>query len=350
MRAPDAEESARFTDMFLASAFISSDNVPPSAPARVTQAVGFLLHDEKGVVRKQNLYIIGNGFDLHHGIKSRFSDFKRYLQDVDRALYKLVDEYIPADENWSDLELALADVDPDEIKNYARQFLKSYSADPWSDSYHHDYQYEINRIVEGLSVKLKKRFTEWVSKIYIPRPVEVEGQRLNLNRDAKYLSFNYTPTLSMIYGISKDNILYIHGEVGNSDREIVLGHAWKPTFKPIPNLPDPDEDPDDPRTIEGNEITNKYFENTFKNVQSIINENQSFFASLHQVGNIYVLGHSLSAVDIDYFKEILKKINTDKVCWRISFFGEKELDKHRATINKLGISGNNVSFCELQRF
>ena len=40
MRAPDAGESARFTGIFRASAFFSSDGVPPSAPAQVTQAVG----------------------------------------------------------------------------------------------------------------------------------------------------------------------------------------------------------------------------------------------------------------------------------------------------------------------
>ena len=298
---------------------------------------------------KENLYAIGNGFDLHHGIKSQFSDFKRYLIDVDHSLYELIKRYIPVNENWSDLEQVLADIEPEEIKDYARYFLNPHSADDWSDAYHHDYQYEINRIVKGLSVNLKKRFTEWVSQIYIPKPIEVERKRLSLKRNARYLSFNYTSTLPMIYGIPKDDILYIHGEVGNSNREIVLGHAWKPTPISIPNYPDPDEDPDDPRIIEGNEIINEYFKSTFKNVQSIIDANQSFFAGLHRVANIYILGHSLSAVDLDYFKEILKYIDTDKVCWRISYLGDEELGRHRATINTLGINSNNVSFCELQR-
>ncbi len=38
-RALDAGESARFSGIFHASAFFSSDGVPPPAPARVTQAV-----------------------------------------------------------------------------------------------------------------------------------------------------------------------------------------------------------------------------------------------------------------------------------------------------------------------
>jgi hypothetical protein len=39
MRAPDAGESARFMSLFPASAWFSSDGVPPSAPAQVTRAV-----------------------------------------------------------------------------------------------------------------------------------------------------------------------------------------------------------------------------------------------------------------------------------------------------------------------
>jgi hypothetical protein len=39
-RALDAGESARFSDIFFALAFLSSDGVPPPAPAQVTQPVG----------------------------------------------------------------------------------------------------------------------------------------------------------------------------------------------------------------------------------------------------------------------------------------------------------------------
>jgi len=39
-RALDAGESARFTGIFHASAFFSSDGVPPPAPAQVTHTVG----------------------------------------------------------------------------------------------------------------------------------------------------------------------------------------------------------------------------------------------------------------------------------------------------------------------
>jgi hypothetical protein len=298
-------------------------------------------------VNKENLYIVGNGFDIYHGIKSRFSDFKNYLLSTNPSLYKLVKEYVLVGENWSDLEQALGDLDGETILDHASLFLESYSADDWHDRYNHDYQYEIDKIVEGLSANLKTRFTEWVAQIYIPKLVEAKGQPLSINRNAKYFSFNYTSTLSMIYQVPKNNILFIHGEAGNPNQEIVLGHTWKPSISQKDNFADADMDP---RIIEGNEIINGYFKSTFKNVESIIKANQPFFASLHGVTNIYVLGHSLSPVDIDYFKEIIKNIDINRVHWKISFFGNDELDRHRATIAELGVNECNVVFCELKRF
>ena len=298
-------------------------------------------------MNKEALYIIGNGFDIHHGIKSRYSDFGDYLRGVDNSLCSLITKYIPIGEDWSDLEQALADTDSEQIKDYALQFLEPYDADDWSDAYHHDYQYEIDQIIEGLSKNLKTRFTQWVAQLYIPKRTEVEKLIIGIDKNAKFLSFNYTSTLSMIYGVPKDNIFFIHGKAGDLNQEIVLGHAWKPSISPKDNFPDDDVDP---RVYEGNEIINSYFKSTFKDVESIIATNKQFFANIHTVTNIYVLGHSLSTVDLDYFREIIKNIDIDKVRWKISFYKNNELDRHRATINELGINDSNVAFCELKGF
>ena len=36
---------------------------------------------------EQILYIVGNGFDLHHGIPSSYAAFGRYLKEVDSETY-----------------------------------------------------------------------------------------------------------------------------------------------------------------------------------------------------------------------------------------------------------------------
>ncbi|BBB12888.1 AbiH family protein [Sphingopyxis sp. FD7] len=104
----------------------------------------------------KRLYIIGNGFDLHHGIPSRYSQFGDYLLNVDPASWRTICEYLFVDKDfWACFEERLASFDEDAIIDYAEQFLVSYGADDWSDAYHHDFEYEIEQVVDALSRKLR---------------------------------------------------------------------------------------------------------------------------------------------------------------------------------------------------
>src|SRR3954454_534840 len=97
----------------------------------------------------QKLFIIGNGFDLHHGIPSRYSDFGKYLASADPSILRLIREYLFVDEDfWNCFETRLATFDSDNVIQYAEQFLVPYSADEWRDAYHHDFEYEIQQVVE----------------------------------------------------------------------------------------------------------------------------------------------------------------------------------------------------------
>lgn len=293
----------------------------------------------------KSLYIIGNGFDIYHGISSRYSNFKEYLSDIDNGLHDLIQELIPAQEDWSDLEAALAGIDVDNVVDNASQFLVSYSAEDWSDAYHHDYQYEINRIIKCLSVSLKERFGDWVRQLKIPAFREISVRPLKLPNASRYLNFNYTSSLMDIYSIPRNNIFYIHGEA-QEDEELVLGHAWNPFDIPSLNeVPDPESM--DTRVMEGNEIINDYFGQTFKNAGKIISDNSDFFISLSGLSEITVLGHSLSAVDEAYFMEIAKNINIDTVQWLVTHYGGKQKEHHRAALGRIGIPEKVMTFCQM---
>ena len=293
----------------------------------------------------ESLYIIGNGFDIYHGILSQYSSFKEYLLDVDGDLRDLIEEHIPAQEDWSDLEEALAGIDVDNVVDNASQFLVSYGADDWSDAYHHDYQYEVNRIIEGLSISLKERFGEWVKQLEIPTVRALTVHPLRLPVTSRYLNFNYTPSLTEIYSIPKNNIFYIHGEA-QEDEELVLGHAWNPVD--IPSLNDAaNPESMDTRVMEGNEIINDYFGQTFKNCEKVISENSCFFKSLTGLSKVTVLGHSLSPVDEAYFWEISKNINTDKVQWVVTYYRYEEKYNHKEFLRKIGIPESAMTFCQM---
>ncbi len=294
---------------------------------------------------QESLYIIGNGFDIYHGVSSRYSDFKKYLSGIDSDLHDLIEEFIPAQEDWSDLEATLADIDVDNIVDNASQFLMSYGAEDWSDAYHHDYQYEVNRIIKGLSGSLKERFGEWVRQLEIPTLKELSVRPLRLPITARYLNFNYTSSLTDIYSIPSNNILYIHGET-QEDEELVLGHAWNPID--IPSMNDvSDPESMDTRVMEGNEIINDYFRQTFKNSEKIISENSNFFMNLASLSEIVVLGHSLSVVDEAYFKEIVDNINIDTVRWIATYYRDEEKISHKSALSKIGVPEKAIAFCRM---
>ena len=160
----------------------------------------------------QILYVIGNGFDLHHGLPTQYKHFKAFLSMVNRQVFNWVDAYVPADEDWSDLELALADMDTESVVSDLTGFLASYSDENWSDAGHHDFQYEVDRVATGLSRTLQSRFGDWIRSIEIPDCSPTHQLLDTLDRNALFLNFNYTSTLSRLYNVPTENILHIHGE------------------------------------------------------------------------------------------------------------------------------------------
>ena len=241
------------------------------------------------------LYIIGNGFDIYHGINSRYSNFKDYVEENDNDLYEMLEEYFDTVSLWSDFEETLAYIDVDTIVDDAENYLVSYGADDWSDAYHHDYQYEIQRVVDIGTKQLKKHFTDWILQLDIPN-----NPQLTLEKRAKFLTFNYTDTLESVYNVPVNNIVYIHNKAVNQDSVLILGHSRNPAN--TNSFREQNDEDTDPRVAEGNYILDEYFSDTYKNTATLINDYQDYFNGLSTIKEIYLLGHSISPVDIEYFR------------------------------------------------
>lgn len=293
---------------------------------------------------KNTLYIIGNGFDLHHGIPSAYRNFGEYLREHDHDIHKSIVEYLHADDDdfWGNFEENLAHLDKDQLIEDASQFLVSYSAEEWRDAYHHDYQYEIEQVVQRLSKKLHKRFKDWVNLLPIPSPDTYKNKLIKLDQNALYLNFNYTTTLENLYQIDEDFIWYIHGK--STDVNLVLGHAWKEDEN---NEEEIFEDPDsvDMRVQQGDKIIKTYFTSTFKPSEKIVSENLEKFDKLTDINQIYILGHSISDVDMLYFLEIVKKIDRARVIWKVSYY--EDSTAIRRQMAKLDIPSHLVEYLEL---
>lgn len=136
------------------------------------------------------------------------------MRATDARLANIAEDFLPApvgETLWSRLEENLAWLDTDQIVDQPSIFLNSPGADDWSDADNHAYQYEVEQIVAALSSRLKATFHAWLRTLPIPSAETWTGPRLRLPRTARYLSFNYTSTLTRLYEVPEDRILHIHG-------------------------------------------------------------------------------------------------------------------------------------------
>lgn len=286
------------------------------------------------------LYIIGNGFDIFNGINSRYSDFKNYVQEKDRDLYEALNEYFNSDELWSDFEETLAYIDTDKIIDDASNFLVSYGAEDWSDANHHDYQYEVQSAIDVITVSLKELFTKWILSLDIPNI-----PKLKFSTNSAFINFNYTNTLEKTYNISSSNIIYIHNKAIDENSTLIIGHSRNPTLDNAFDKQNEWEE-GDVRVAEGNRILDSYFEETYKNTDTIINDNLKYFNHLNNIDEVFIFGHSISIVDIKYFEIVKEKVQEDSI-WTVSYYCDEQRDKLKNSLEKIGIDKEKIKMIKL---
>jgi hypothetical protein len=287
------------------------------------------------------LYIIGNGFDLSHDIPSGYENFKEYVRQHDRKVFRAVEDYLPAGDDWSSLESALADIDVDNIIDDLGQFMTPYGDDDWSDSGHHDFQYEVEQVVSRLSTRLTVLFGEWIRTLQIPTPDTAKALLKCVDVGAAFLSFNYTPTLQELYAVPDDQVLHIHGKAKMLDDELILGHAWNPADRKSLNDRE-DISEIDTRLMEAHSILDGYFSRTFKPSEKLILQHHAFFDQLDAIEDVYVLGHSLSDVDLPYLKALLRVPAVASARWHVACRKEEERPEKRERLLQIGIAAQNA--------
>lgn len=283
------------------------------------------------------LYIIGNGFDIFHGVKSKYCDFRDFVKTYDKKLLEILEEYFEPESLWSEFEETLAQIDTEKIIEDAEYYLYPYNADDWSESYNHSYQEEIEKIVESVTILLKNIFIKWILSLKVNY-----SKRLYLPANSTYLNFNYTSTLESLYGISNENIEYIHNKADNEKSNLILGHSRKNPQDEKENY----SDDEDFRIKEGVVLIKKYFIETYKNTEDVIAKKEDFFCKLESIEKVYVFGHSISKVDIKYFEKIMNKIEFNAK-WTVSYHHRDEMLKLKEALESIGLKSSNIELIKL---
>lgn len=312
-----------------------------------------------------DLYIIGNGFDLYHGLDTKYQSFAKFLAEEEDEIYDLLLTYYGLPDisedpvcdaeyaEWANFESSLADLDYKQVLEDNSDAAAKPGSVGFRDGDWHTYQIEMEKIIEKLTERLISIFNSFILNINYPD--KIDDKKIKLSSDSLFMNFNYTDTLERYYNVENTRICYIHNKSIDENSQIVLGHGTDPSdFE--------EKQPEPPNGLSEEELDKwreymsdqydysyesakskilSYYTKAFKNTRSIINDNIDFLGSLYNVKNVYVLGHSISPVDVEYFKVVFDKIHQNAV-WHVSYYSDFEKDKHLETLLILGIKNENI--------
>jgi len=174
-----------------------------------------------------SLFIIGNGFDLMHGVKSSYYNFRDSL-GKDNSLRFALETYLNVEDLWADFEDALAHIDSGAMLDVVDMWLDDFDAFDL-DAQAADFFAAIDTATgpsQTITHDLPRRFRMWVESLKVP---DMSYRPLNeVIRNSKTLNFNYTEFIEDLYGVGKNNVCYIHGcrrkEKYHPKDKLIIGH------------------------------------------------------------------------------------------------------------------------------
>lgn len=319
----------------------------------------------------KNLFILGNGFDLAHNLPTQYSCFRNYLlshsiqskEDRDNMIIpKQMGPQIwltkedeikpsPPTEFYADVVRWLVDdaagkrhrMDWCDFESYLGKLRFEEVLQHWT--YVDDDNSAYNSLREAVD-SIKGFVSNWINTIELStaRPREKYKDVIDAERDYA-ITFNYTETLEVLYGMKQDHVCHIHGKretdpklaekkknlpIGDNNCEIIVGTKERKKG----------ENKDRYTALRGSLVKDtKYHEEDHKDFFDLICD--------YQVNDIYSIGFSFSEVDNPYIETIISLYNNIKgtkcMTWHLSTYENLlKRAKYRRLIRKAGFKGRII--------
>lgn len=270
----------------------------------------------------RHIYIIGNGFDLFTGLRTRYVDFRYWLERNYAFIYENMSQaYEMKGEWWNDFEVQLGELD---VKKYVKKYtppdkpIEEILADiEKRKAQEEKYNFPPSlypdtpcaKRLRGLLDILQYCFEKWVEDcqriITDPKYTSIERE------NSFFINFNYTDVLQWLYKIPEERVLHIHGRASKHDH-LIFGHG-NHLYLGKPSTYDEEE-----TCFE----LNRYEKNPYV----YIFKHEELPAILSDAEYIHIYGFSISEVDEDYLDWI--EMNTPRDSkWEFSWYSEE--DKRR---------------------
>ena len=278
----------------------------------------------------KRLYIIGNGFDRAHNLPTSYNpDFKRIAEKYESENFWEI--YQSSEPNiWADFENLLGCPDFDSIEEIFDGYAPDYLSDSESDRDGIILQVDVNGHLMPALYKFAKQAESALENTNRERSIE----RI-LDKEAFYITFNYTHTLEEIYDISCEHVLHVHGEVGKDN--LLMGYP-KGKFTPEKYSYDVrqkgrgpyaeleiqdyiDEIEDYYIRIAYDELLDKC--KSFNKDIKVDLVNSFLDKAKSQIEEIIVYGHSCE-IDFDYFDAIKKRYPKAKWFFYVASYNQQD--------------------------
>lgn len=322
----------------------------------------------------KNILVIGNGFDIYHGLETKYYDFVQYTMQVnskekivDARIYDICEKNMfikyfqdaaNANGGWIDCEKDIEMIShifskiinndhalevsgainekvilENELRvlEYAKEYIKHSEStmtglEWWGIN--SKYKHIFNIINKELMIRdLVKDLNEFIETFYYylkqeinNKPIEVLSNQIKNINFSYVINFNYTNTYR-VYNINPGDVYFIHGSVDNGLESIVLGT----------------------KDVEEESLDFIYFRKYFQKIQKklgLLDKNRfesfmDFYNGFIANGNVtvYFFGHSLSSTDGDIIKEV--EGLSDKMV--IYYYNQK--DYEQKVINLIDVFG-----------
>lgn len=301
-----------------------------------------------------NLFVIGNGFDLAHGLETSYGDFRDYLEEKDwsyleslenmygfscNSKKQWVKEYL-----WRDFEANLSNIDESTITDGGEYMdlgldggdigIEDTLDEYWQDQY-------------GFIERLNGFVKSWVNQVDVNTTIRTDI--IDADTSDKFITFNYTLLVEEVYKVDKYNVLHIHGSIDEDDTEPVIGHGNKEKITQFREVAKKaSEKCYEKKSSIYNAVAN-YYERTLKDANYFFCHNRDFFKKLKDVKSISIIGHSLGDVDMPYFKGIKGNVNKDTI-WNIYYRAEGDYICFKNKIMSIGVNEDNIIMVHSEQF
>ena len=293
-----------------------------------------------------SLFIAGNGFDIAHGIPTKYSEFRSFvIQNYPEAL-ELRDEVVyledfddidpnefaaeillnamdkAAGEDWNNFEDALAYINFDN-KFPLPNHKENETVEEDQELMKH-YLLYMDMLTSGFincSKIWQDFFRLWLKEIqqtidhgdYRPKDCLL---KLFSDPGMQFFSFNYTKTLQRLYAVKK--VIHIHNRVG---QKLIFGHDKSDEVGLYQSM----------WCEDGPNISSSFLDDMVlsfkKDTISPMKKYADFFKGLNSsIDKVYSYGFSYGKVDSGYIKEIIGRIS-ETATW---YFTEHEANNHEA--------------------